>query len=260
MQEGQAAAARSDEDEFGGVFEACFGLEIDALHFPAVADFGEVGDAVGGGIAGVGLRAQPLNQFAGEDAVVDVGSGLHLSDGNRCVIAAGEQQRGPLFNLLPIFGVLHVLKKVVGLHALEARFEEVDLLLPVDEAEVGDGVDALAAIFENASARGVSPELLGVLKLLEDLEGFGHFDLAVGAVVGGVAQLANARVSSAGIVPAIRGFLAKRLGHLVELNFEGGVQLFEHGAQGGGHNAATDENDVWVFDGFGSFHGGQEDE
>ena len=53
----------------------------------------------------------------------------------------------------------------MGLHALEARFEEVDLRLPVDKAEVGDGVDALAAIFEDALHARRSPRIVGVLKL-----------------------------------------------------------------------------------------------
>ena len=91
------------------------------------------------------------------------------------------------------------------------------------------------------------PELPALLELLVDRDRLGGIDRAVGRL-GHVVQLAQRRVAGAGVVPRVRALQADVVESFVDDDLPVGLQLGEEGAQGGAHDAATDEHDI---DGFG---------
>ena len=53
-------------------------------------------------------------------------------------------------------------------------------------------------------------------------------------------------MASAGIVPAVGALLRQFGGHLIELNLQVRLQVFQHGTQRGAHNAAADQDDIRI--------------
>ncbi len=143
---------------------------------------------------------------------------------------------------------------MVGRHLSVARAEEVDLLLTVDETEVGDRVDEILRVLDHPVADGVAPELKGLLELVENLDRFVDIDFAVGPVVRRVAQFAEPGVAGAGIVPTVGGFHGQLLRDLVKLNLQAGVQLLKDGTKGCRHDTASDEDDIGVLNMIFAFH------
>ena len=135
---------------------------------------------------------------------------------------------------------------MVRRHAGMACFQEIHLLRPVHEADVLDLVDELTGIVRQAVRHGIAPELLGMFELLEDLDDLGDIDRAVRLALRRVAQLADAGVPGAGVVPAVRAFLRQFIRHLINLDLQPGFQALEHRSQVGGHDAAPDHNDIRI--------------
>lgn len=133
-------------------------------------------------------------------------------------------------------------------HRGVAALEEIDLVFAVHEAEVGHGVDALGGARDHAVGDGVGPELFGELELLEDLDELRDVDAAVGFAAGRVAELAEAGVTGAGVVPAVGGFLGEVGRDLVNLNRELRREALQQGGEVGGHDAAANQNDVGIAD------------
>ena len=88
-----------------------------------------------------------------------------------------------------------------------AGFKVGDLGLAVNKAEVLHGVDELGGPVDHARGEGVAPKLFGALELLENLDRIGDVDGAIGFLVRGVAEFADAGVAGAGVVPTVGTFL-----------------------------------------------------
>ena len=135
-----------------------------------------------------------------------------------------------------------------------AGFEVGDLVLAVNEAEVLHGIDELRGPVDHAGGQRVAPKLFRAFKLLEDLDGVGDVDGAVGFAVGRVAEFADAGVTGAGVVPAVGTFLGEIGRDLVDLDFEGRLEALEQRGEVGRHDAGADQNDIRVLDVRGVIH------
>ena len=128
--------------------------------------------------------------------------------------------------------------------------------MAVHEGDVRHGIYEPAGILDHPATHGVAPEIFGLFKLIENLDCLGHIHLAVSAAVGRVAQLANARVPGAGVVPAVGTFLRQLGGDFIELNLQVRLQIFQHAPQRGAHHAAADQNDVRILNVLNTTHKG----
>ena len=137
-----------------------------------------------------------------------------------------------------------------------AGLQEIDLLLSVHKADVRHRVDELARLVDHAGLHRIAPEMEGALKLLKDLNRLADRDRAVGVLARCVAQLANARVARAGIVPAMRAFLCQFLRDLKDLQLQLRIETLQHCRKVGGHHAAADQGDIRAFDKRGILHDG----
>jgi hypothetical protein len=224
----EAAAAGADEDKFGGVAAGGAGGEFADGDVPARGGLVETDHAMAAGDAAAGLGAEPAEEFARDLAEVDVGAGVHARGGDGHVGPAGGEERRPAADGGARGGENHLAEKMVGGHAGVAGAEVIDPLGAVHEAQVLDGVDELLGIGDHALGDGVGPELAGFFELLEDLDGIADIDRAVGRLRGRVAQLADAGVTGAGVVPAVGTFLGELVGDLVNLDAQAGLQPLEH--------------------------------
>jgi len=103
-------------------------------------------------------------------------------------------------------------------------------------------------LVDHAGGHGVAPKLFGALELLENLDGIGDVDRAVGLAVGRVAEFADAGVAGAGVVPAVGALLGEIIGDLVDLDFEALIEALQSTAEVRGHDAATDQDNIRILD------------
>ena len=82
--------------------------------------------------------------------------------------------------------------------------EEPSILVPEDEAHVGDGSDELVRSFEVAGVDEMGPPRPRDLKLLVDRDRFFNRDTAV-RIHGRVVEFAQCAVAGARVVPRVRG-------------------------------------------------------
>jgi hypothetical protein len=115
---------------------------------------------------------------------------------------------------------------------------------PLHEADVRQGVDEVGRGPGHAALHRMRPELLRVLKLLEDRLGPADLHAAVGFAGGRVAQFAEARVPGARVVPAVRRLAGEFGRHLEPPDREPRIEPLEECAQARRHDPATDEYDV----------------
>ncbi len=207
LQQMQAAAAGADEDKFRAIVPDVSGRQILDCHVPASGSFFQIDDPVAGGDSAPLLARQPRDELPRDHAEIHVGAGVHLRRGNRSLAATLDQQRRPAANRRAVGGVFHLPEKMVGRHPGVAGFQEIDLLVAVHKADVGDGIDKLARVVRQAFRHGIAPELLRMLELLENLDDLADIDRPVCLARRRVAQLADAGVPGAGVVPAVRTFL-----------------------------------------------------
>ncbi len=201
-----------------------------------------------GGDAAPGLPAEPVQELAGKRAEIDIGAVVHLRGGDGLVPAALDQQRRPTRDGCRVIRERHPLEKMVRGHPRISVFEEVHHLPPVDEAQVRHRVDEVLRAAGHAVRNRVAPELLGLLELLEYLDDLAHVHRAVRLAPGRVAQLADAGVARARVVPAVGAFLRQAVGGLVDLEGKRRLQPLEHRAEVRGHDPAADQDDVRIFD------------
>ena len=95
LEEMQAAAAGTDEDELRAILAKVSGREIFDAHVPAAGGFREIDDAVVVGDAAAFLAGEPAEKFAGKIAEIHIGAAVHFSGGDRALGAALGEERGP---------------------------------------------------------------------------------------------------------------------------------------------------------------------
>ena len=142
------------------------------------------------------------------------------------------------------FSELHSYEKRRLRKEFEALAEVLDIIVP-NKAEVRGLGDEGFGIFNESLFDQVGPELFRNLEHLRDFEGFGRLDGAI-LVLRGVVEFAEGGVSGPCVVPRIGAFQCDSVEALVDLNFEGRMELFEDDPEGGAHDAGPDEDDVRV--------------
>ena len=255
LQQGQGAAAGTDEDEAGAVHELGAGGLVLDLDLPAaVRAAGEAGDLVTEAHLGAGA-GHGRDELAGEGAEVHVGAAGVA--GRRQALArltALDQQRGPGADLLRVLAVLHAGEQRLGGHGLVAGAEVVRVVVTPHEGHVRQRVDEGLGVLERAVRHQGGPELAGGPELLVDAQRLGDVHPAV-LVHGRVVQLAEGGVAGARVVPRVGGLQAGLVEALVQGDGPGGLELLQQHAQGGAHDAAADQDDVVGGGGRGGGHG-----
>src|SRR3984957_5876882 len=101
-----------------------------------------------------------VNKMIGQRSVVDVRASDDARRGQPFVTRASlHQQRSPISDLLPIFGIFHAVIARVSDHCLKSFPEERHILVSPDEAHVGNRMDERAWILDRALLDYVRPEL-----------------------------------------------------------------------------------------------------
>ena len=165
-----------------------------------------------------------------------------------------QNERRPFADRLPVLRVFHILEEMVLAHLTMTGAEKVNLLLSINKTQMWNRSHEILGGIDHAAAHRMTPELQRVLEFMTDPNRLADFDLTIGAVIRRVAQLAESRVSGAGVVPAVGGLQRQLLGQLVELDPQTRVHLLEQGTKGSGHDAATDENYIRIFNMCFAFH------
>ena len=104
-------------------------------------------------------------------------------------------------------------------------------------------MDEGARILYRSSRDQVGPELTGKIILGIDLQCLRDVDAAV-SLFGRVVQFTERGMAGSGIVPSVGTFLCLAAQHLMNLDFELGVKLFEDGGECHAHNAGADQDDI----------------
>ena len=107
------------------------------------------------------------------------------------------------------------------------------------------GVDECARIGDRALADEIGPELARQVELGIDFQGFGNVDASV-RPLRRVVQLAVGRMACAGIVPGLGAFLGAVLERLEHGDRKRRLELLEHGAERGAHDASADQDDIGI--------------
>jgi len=136
---------------------------------------------------------------------------------------------------------------MVRRHSGVAGLEEFHLVSSMHEADVGDGIDEFPRVTGHIVGDRVAPELFRLLELLEDLDDLGHLHRAIRLALGRVAQLADPRVPSAGVIPAIRTLLCQAIAGLIELDGKSRIEPLQHRSEIGRHHPAANQDDIGVF-------------
>ena len=197
----------------------------------------------------VGLAFQPLHHAAGQGTKVHVRT--VLDPGRRHPlhrIPVPDHQGHPLFQLLRRFGVLHFLEQVVRPQLLIAPLQERHVLLAPNKALVRGSVDEVFGLGQDSLLYQVGPELKGHFELGVDLEG--PFDGHV-AILGfrSVVQFAVAGMAGPRVVPSVGAFMGNVVESLHHDDVQGRIQLLEHHAEGGAHDATADQHYVCLSNG-----------
>ena len=215
-------------------------------HRPPVRGALEIGDLVAGADGGT-LVGDVAEQLTAQRTEVDVGADLRPRDAvDLAGTAPFEHQRQPLGLSVGIVGVLHLGEQRVALHLLVPVLDVVPAPLAAAVADVGDLVDEGLRIRQDSVVDEVRPVLTGLMELLVDLRGLLQIDVAVG-VLRRVVELAQGRVTGAGVVPRIRALLGDIVELLVDTDVPIGLEFGQHGAESGAHDAAADQDDVNLF-------------
>ena len=240
----QGTAAGADEDELGvdpavlagpGVLQrqvpAAVGRLADPGDVVAVVDFDAVVPEVGG-------------QLAGQCTEVDVGALGGAGGGDALLgVAALDDQRRPLGDLVVVLGVLHAAEQRVRLEGLVAGLQELGVVVADDEAHVRHGVDEALGGSDQVPVHQVGPELAGELELFVDEQCLGRADRTVFGC-GGVVELTEGGVAGSGVVPRVGAFEAGLVQPLEQGDGPVRFQLLDERPERGAHDAAANQDDV----------------
>ena len=252
LQQVQAAAARADEYEIGGVL----------LQY-AVFQAGDrpflVGGAVDGGYFGVVVEGGLLlgkvgKKLAGQLAEVHVGAVGKMGGGDGLPAGAVvHHQRQPLAQRGFVFAVLHGGKQRMLHQRGMAGAQKLHVALACYKADVRQAADEVFRLPNVALLCPACPQLQRLAKFFVDGDGAVDADAAVGGLRG-VVEFAQRGVSCACVVALLRAFQRRRAQPFKHSDAFFGRKLFEQRAERGTHNACADEGDVRVRDGRSGHH------
>ena len=238
LQQVQAAAARADEYEIGGVL----------LQY-AVFQAGDrpflVGGAVDGGYFGVVMKLGLLlgkvgEKLAGELAEVYVCAVVYAGGGDG--LAAGavvHHQRQPLAQRGFVFAVLHIGKQGMLHQRSMAGAQELDVALAGYKADVRQAADEVFRLPDTALLCPMRPQLQRLAKFFVDGDGAVDADAAIGGLRG-VVEFAQRGVPRARVVAFLRAFQCRRAQPFKHGDAFFGRKLFEQRAERGAHDAGAD--------------------
>jgi hypothetical protein len=245
FQEQQRAAAGPEIDELRrgrARLAVVLILHVDA---PAPARrAGDVGDAMRVVNCKPRHAREIANEGASERSIVDVGAGDDPRGGHLFVGGAAlHHQRDPLAEFLLVLRIFHAMPAMMRAHRRETLLEEGDILGPVHEAHVRDGMNERLRIRDRALPHQIGPELPRQIELHVDVQRLGNVDAAV-ASLRGVVELAIGRVAGAGVVPGVRALERRTVERLDHRDIERRLELLEKDTERGAHDAGTHEDDV----------------
>ena len=214
LEKGQRTTARPDEHKISLDHSLLSALFIAHGHDPSFALFGQIDNAMAEMSFAILLLPEPVAEIFRKCAKVHIRAAIHVGcrDG-LILIATFNKQRSPGTNFLPVRGVFHGLEKVMLLQALKASLQIRHLFLGMNERNVWKRLDAFARLLDNAFAHPVGPELKGMFEVFKDRNRFRDIDRAVLLHVRRVGKLADSSMPGACVVPSIRGFLSRAVGH-----------------------------------------------
>mmetsp|Transcript_71143 Transcript_71143/g.183438 ORF Transcript_71143/g.183438 Transcript_71143/m.183438 type:complete len:633 (+) Transcript_71143:188-2086(+) len=248
LQHEQSPAASANEDELGPHL-GCLGAKIvllDCQQPPSIRLLLQTRDGMEQQQVAA-LRHECLAHLPRQGTEVHIRADVGARQRDLVTrLPALHHERAPLLHLRIVLGVLHALEqRMLGEHCV-ALPDPVDLVLTLRERAVRRVVNELLRVLEEALVLQVGPVLAAELPLLVHHDGLGGIDgVALGRRVVGLAQ---GRVARASVVPAIGALLRNGAEALVHHNLPAGLQLLEHQAHGGAHDASTDQHYVDLLD------------
>ena len=242
-QQVERVAARTDEDELGVHGGVVTGVQVLGHHAPLGAVALDVHDLVSIADLGAGCLGRG-EELLGECTEVDVSTGIGPGDGDLLggEVTALRHERQLLLEGGVIIAELHVREHVVVLQRIEATLEVIHLDGALREGDVRHRVDEGARVRQDAVVELVGPELAGDLELLIDVHCLRDINAAV--LFRGVVQLAQCGVTGTSVVPRGGGFQRRAIETLEDHLRPAGFELTQHSAQGGAHDAGTDEGNL----------------
>ncbi len=243
LQQVQRTAAGADEHELRMHGQLLPGPAVTDLHDPAaVGLLGQIGDRMAE--VDVGALGDMIEELLGERAEIDVGALVEPVQRDRIrEVASLRHQRQSCGELGRVVDELHALEQGLGREIVVALAEVLLAFGAVGEGDVRDGVDELRRVTEDAVVDGVGPELARHLELLVDGERLVDVDVAVGGLRR-VVQLAECRVSGAGVVPRVAALGGGGVELLEQADRPVGLKLSEQRSERRTHDSRTHQRDV----------------
>ena len=238
LQQMQAAAARANEDEIGGVL----------LQY-AVFQAGDcpflVGGAVDGGYFGVVMKlglllGKVVKQLAREFAEVHVCAVRDVGGSDGLVAwAIVHHQRQPLAQSFRVFAVLHLGKQRMLHQRGMAGAQKANAVFARYKADVRQAADEVFRLPQIALLCPMRPQLQRLAKFFVDGNGAVDADAAIGGLRG-VVEFAQRGVPRARVVAFLRAFQRRRAQPFKHGDAFFGRKLFEQRAECGAHDAGAD--------------------
>ena len=131
---------------------------------------------------------------------------------------------------------------------LEPVFQEGNVFLTPDKVLVRRAVNKAGGLGQNALLNQIRPELQRHLELGINLQGALDSHIAI-VGFGRMVELAVAGVAGACVVPSVRAFMGNVVETLHHDDVQGRIQLPEHHAESGAHDATADQHYVCLSNG-----------
>ena len=141
----------------------------------------------------------------------------------------------------------HAAEEMMLHHRRVPGMKEVHIVRALHKADVRHRMNEVGRLSHHSVGGHGTPELLRVLELLKDVQRpvNGHSTALIACRC--VAELTDARVSRARVVPAVRGFTRQFGRDFEHLDAQTRIEPLEHHGQRRGHDAAADKHDVGRF-------------
>ena len=184
------------------------------------------------------------NKAAGKRPVVHIRADDDARRGHLLIGGAALHDQGyPLRKLVLVLRALHTVVTVMGGHRCKALSEEGDVLRPMHEAHVRDGMDEALRVRNRSGLHQIGPELTREIELGVDVERLGDVDGPVGTLRR-VVELAICRMSGPRVIPGIGTLKRRTLEGFEHLYVECGLKFLQKHAQRSAHDTSTHQDDV----------------
>ena len=235
----QGITASTHEDELSLDYRDVTGVLVLGIDLPGraialdVDDLMSVADLGAGGLS----RGQEL---LGQRAEVNVSAGIGPGDGYLIGEITALRHQGQLLRKDRIIsGELHAWEHVLLAQNVIATLKVVNLDFALCEGHVRNRVNKFARVGKNTVVELVRPELARLLELLINPQSLGDINATI--LLRGVVQLAQCGVAGAGVIPRGGGLQCGAVETLKDHLGPARLQLAEHCAQGGAHDAGTNK-------------------